>query len=95
MRIEIDTPSAAGVTLDAVRETSVTIGAAASGSGGSGGDGPPPVPFPSEADFDWNVTRDIAQLAREHEQPTEDLVGRRHAVGGRRAGPAPLQLQHA
>ncbi len=41
----------------------------ASGAGGGGG-GAPPVAAPSEADFDWNVTRDIESLAREHDEPT-------------------------
>ncbi len=41
----------------------------ASGAGGGGG-GAPPVAAPSEADFDWNVTRDIEALAREHDEPT-------------------------
>ncbi len=45
--------------------------AGASGGGGfGGGGGAPPVAAPSEADFDWNVTRDIESLAREHDEPT-------------------------
>ncbi len=43
---------------------------AAGGGGFGGGGGAPPVAAPSEADFDWNVTRDIEALAREHDEPT-------------------------
>ncbi len=39
-------------------------------SGGGGGGGPPPVPIPSDADFDWNVTRDIESLDHENDTPT-------------------------
>ncbi len=38
--------------------------------GGGGGGGPPPVPIPSDADFDWNVTRDIESLHRDNDLPT-------------------------
>ena len=37
---------------------------------GGGGGGPPPAPIPSDADFDWNVTRDIESLDPENELPT-------------------------
>ena len=40
------------------------------GGGGGGGGGPPPVPIPSNADFDWNVTRDIEELHRDNDIPT-------------------------
>ena len=40
------------------------------GGGGGGGGGPPPVPIPSNADFDWNVTRDIEALHRDNDIPT-------------------------
>ena len=40
------------------------------GGGGGGGGGPPPVPIPSDKDFDWNVTRDIESLDRDHDLPT-------------------------
>ncbi len=43
---------------------------AGGGFGGGGGGGAPPVSVPSEADFDWNVTRDIEPLARVHDEPT-------------------------
>ena len=39
--------------------------------GGGGGGGPPPVPIPSDADFDWNVTRDIESLHRDNDLPTD------------------------
>ena len=41
------------------------------GSGGGGGGGAPAVVLPSDADFDWNVTRDIDDLARENDTPTD------------------------
>ena len=41
------------------------------GGGGGGGGGPPPVPIPSDQDFDWNVTRDIESLDRDHDIPTD------------------------
>ena len=44
--------------------TTVTTG------GGGGGGGPPPKPVPSDADFDWNVTRDIESLDRDNDLPT-------------------------
>ncbi len=53
-----------------VRQASSVGGAAGAGGGGGGGGGAPPVAAPSEADFDWNVTRDIESLAREHDEPT-------------------------
>ena len=37
---------------------------------GGGGGGPPPAPIPSDADFDWNVTRDIESLDPDNELPT-------------------------
>ena len=40
------------------------------GGGGGGGGGAPPVPVPSDADFDWNVTRDINSLDRGNQGPT-------------------------
>ena len=40
------------------------------GGGGGGGGGAPPVPIPSDADFDWNVTRDIDELDRDNDLPT-------------------------
>ena len=40
------------------------------GGGGGGGGGPPPDPIPSDADFDWNVTRDIESLDRDNDLPT-------------------------
>lgn len=64
---------------NAVGAVTITIGApplqpvtasSGGGGGGGGGGGAPPVPVPSEADFDWNVSRDIEQLATAHEQPT-------------------------
>ncbi len=39
--------------------------------GGGGGGGPPPVAVPSDADFDWNVTRDIESLHRDNDLPTD------------------------
>ena len=42
-----------------------------SGAGGGGGGGPPPVGVPSDADFDWNVTRDIESLDGDNELPTD------------------------
>ncbi len=41
------------------------------GGGGGGGGGPPPVAVPSDADFDWNVTRDIESLHRDNDLPTD------------------------
>ncbi|MYD17775.1 MAG: hypothetical protein F4W99_11635 [Chloroflexi bacterium] len=43
-----------------------------SGSSGGGGFGfvPPPPVTPSEADFDWNVDRDLDELDPENENPT-------------------------
>jgi len=41
-----------------------------SGGGGGGGGGAPAVPVPSEADFDWNVGRDLEELDPENEHPT-------------------------
>ena len=39
--------------------------------GGGGGGGAPPVAVPSDADFDWNVTRDIESLDPDHDAPTD------------------------
>ena len=41
------------------------------GGGGGGGGGPPPAPVPSEADFEWNVTRDIEALDKDNDLPTD------------------------
>ena len=41
-----------------------------SAGGGGGGGGAPAVPVPSEADFDWNVTRDLEELDPDNENPT-------------------------
>ena len=73
--ISINPPTAAGVSLGTPSATTVTIAEPAAGSiqrrrRCGGGGGAPSVPAPSEADFDWNVTRDIEQLAAEHDQPT-------------------------
>ena len=51
----------------------VTIGGSGSGSGGGGGGGgggPPPKHVPSDADFRWNVTRDINSLHGDNGQST-------------------------
>ena len=59
--------------------------------GGGGGGGAPAPPKPSEADFDWNVTRDIAPLHRDHVVPTgmwsdgETLFLLNNAAGGQDA----------
>ena len=57
------------VTIKVVEQITrvVTTG----GGGGGGGGGPPPVPVPSDADFDWNVTRDIDELDRDNDLPTD------------------------
>ncbi len=39
-------------------------------TGGGGGGGGPSSPTPSEIDFEWNVTRDIEDLDRDHGDPT-------------------------
>ena len=41
------------------------------GGGGGGGGGPPPAAVPSEADFEWNVTRDIDMLDQDNDLPTD------------------------
>ena len=41
-----------------------------SGGGAGGGGGAPAVVLPSDVDFDWNVTRDIEDLARDNGTPT-------------------------
>ncbi len=55
----------APIVLPPVITTTVTTG------GGGGGGGAPPVPIPSDADFDWNVTRDIESLDRDNDLPTD------------------------
>ena len=45
-------------------------GSGGSGGGGGGGGGPAPKPVPSDADFTWNVTRDIDSLHGDHTEPT-------------------------
>ena len=55
----------APIILPPVITTTVT------GGGGGGGGGAPPVPIPSDADFDWNVTRDIESLDRDNDLPTD------------------------
>ena len=42
-----------------------------SSGGGGGGGGAPAAAVPSDADFDWNVTRDIDDLARGNDAPTD------------------------
>ena len=59
-------PNAAAALVD---ET-VAIAAVVTTGGGGGGGGAPAPRVPSEADFDWNVTRDIDELAAEHGEPT-------------------------
>ena len=54
----------APIILPPVITTTVT-------GGGGGGGGAPPVPIPSDADFDWNVTRDIETLDRDNDLPTD------------------------
>ena len=54
----------APIILPPVITTTVT-------GGGGGGGGAPPVPIPSDADFDWNVTRDIESLDRDNDLPTD------------------------
>ena len=49
----------------------VVIRSTVTGGGGGGGGGPPPVAVPSDADFDWNVTRDIESLDPDHDLPTD------------------------
>ena len=61
----VGTPSSAMVTV----QDNVTRRVTTDGGGGGGG-GPPPVPIPSDADFDWNVTRDIESLDPDNELPT-------------------------
>ncbi len=39
--------------------------------GGGGGGGAPPVRLPSDEDFDWNLTRDIDDLHRDNDNPTD------------------------
>ena len=39
--------------------------------GGGGGGGPPPIPVPSDVEFEWNVTRDIEELHRDNDLPTD------------------------
>ena len=50
---------------------------------GGGGGGGPSGPTPSEIDFEWNVTRDIEDLDRDHGDPTGDVVRRRHPLDRR------------
>ncbi len=39
-------------------------------TGGGGGGGAPSGPVPSDVEFEWNVTRDIEELASGHDDPT-------------------------
>ena len=59
------------VTINVVEEVTPPITSGGSSGGGGGGGGPPPVPIPSDADFDWNVTRDVEQLDPENDLPTD------------------------
>ncbi len=54
----------------AVNRGSVAV-TGTTGGGGGGGGGAPPAAVPSEADFDWNVTRDIESLDPDHDAPTD------------------------
>ena len=56
------------VTINVVEQ--VTTRRTGSSGGAGGGGGPPPDPIPSDADFDWNVTRDIESLDRDNDLPT-------------------------
>ena len=53
-----------------VTEVSEPVSAPATAPGGGGGGGAPAVARPSEADFDWNVTRDIDSLLPDNDSPT-------------------------
>ena len=59
------------VTINVVEEVTPPITSGGSSGGGGGGGGPPPVPIPSDADFDWNVTRDIETLDGDNDLPTD------------------------
>ena len=63
----VGTPDSAAVT---VQDNVTTRPVTTTSGGGGGGGGPPPVPIPSDADFDWNVTRDIESLDPDNELPT-------------------------
>ena len=63
----VGTPGSAMVT---VQDNVTTRPVTTTSGGGGGGGGPPPVPIPSDADFDWNVTRDIESLDPDNELPT-------------------------
>ena len=75
--LSLDPMQQPGVSAGAAGEAMITITEqnssqnAGGGGGGGGGGGPPPVPVPSEADFDWNVTRDIGPLDRDNDLPTD------------------------
>ena len=58
-----------GTTSDPDSSSTSTSNSGAGGGGGGGG--PPPVGVPSDADFDWNVTRDIESLDGDNELPTD------------------------
>ena len=59
-----------GVERITFRTEPAGAGSGGGGGGGDGGGGPPPQPVPSEADFTWNVTRDIDSLYGDNDQPT-------------------------
>ena len=52
-------------------DSSSTSTSSSGAGGGGGGGGPPPMAVPSDADFDWNVTRDIESLDGDNELPTD------------------------
>ena len=76
------------VTITVTAVAQLAVGAFGGGGGGGGGGGAPAVAVPSEADFDWNVRRDIDALDREQEEPTglwsdgETLYVLNNASGG-------------
>ncbi|MYD53277.1 MAG: hypothetical protein F4W96_03070 [Chloroflexi bacterium] len=65
-------------SVDATIEVVITVtggvfgraGSSGGGGGGGGGGGAPLVAVPSDADFDWNVTRDLDELDPENKNPT-------------------------
>ena len=57
-------------TIKSTKTTKTTKTTKLTTSGGGGGGGPPPAPVPSDADFEWNVTRDIESLDRDNDLPT-------------------------
>ena len=58
-------------TVTVNRGSVAVTGTTGGGGGGGGGGGAPPAAVPSEADFDWNVTRDIESLDPDHDAPTD------------------------